>query len=63
MLYGFERKSSDWRAGAIYSPEANKTYSSRLKRLDDGSLELKGCISIFCQTQIWTAVLPSGDFN
>lgn len=57
MLQGFKRKSSDWRNGTIYAPGKDKTYSSRLERLDDGTLQVKGCISFLCQTQIWTPVL------
>jgi len=56
MLQGFERKSKDWRGGTIYDPGKDKTYSSKLKRLENGDLEVKGCISFFCQTQIWTEV-------
>ncbi|OYW82850.1 MAG: hypothetical protein B7Z22_13475 [Hyphomonas sp. 32-62-5] len=33
-----------------------KTYDSRLKRLGDGTLEVKGCIGPVCQTQIWKPV-------
>lgn len=54
MLQGFERKDSDWRDGTIYAPDKDKTYASRLKRLEDGNLQVKGCISFLCQTQIWT---------
>ncbi len=56
MLSGFKKKSGDWRNGEIYSPKADKTYSSRLKRLDDDNLEVKGCIAFLCQTQVWTPV-------
>ncbi|MEO0437284.1 MAG: DUF2147 domain-containing protein [Pseudomonadota bacterium] len=56
MLKDFERAKKDWRGGTIYSPEADKTYSSRLKRLEDQTLEVKGCIGFLCQTQIWTPV-------
>lgn len=54
ILEGFERKKKDWRGGTIYSPEEDKTYASRLKRNEDGSLQLKGCIGPICQTQTWT---------
>ena len=54
MLTGFERKRRDWRGGTIYSPEADKSYASRLKRQDDGTLQVKGCVGPVCQTQIWT---------
>ncbi len=56
MLEGFKKKKRDWRGGTIYDPGAGKTYASRLKRLEDGSLQLKGCIGPICQTQIWTEV-------
>ncbi len=53
MLQGFEKKRKDWRGGTIYDPEADKSYASRLKRLDDGRLQVKGCIGPICQTQVW----------
>ena len=54
ILSGFSRGKNDWRAGEIYSPEADKTYSSKLKRMDDKLLQVKGCIAFFCETQKWT---------
>ena len=54
MLQGFDKRRKDWRGGTIYDPENDKTYSSRLKRRDDGRLEVKGCIGPICQTQVWT---------
>lgn len=56
LLKGFDRKSKDWRGGTIYDPKDGKTYDSRLKRLANGDLEVKGCIGPICQTQIWTPV-------
>lgn len=56
LLQGFERKAKDWRGGKIHDPMEDKTYDSRLKRLGDGSLEVKGCIGPICQTQIWKPV-------
>nr|WP_070961023.1 DUF2147 domain-containing protein [Hyphomonas sp. Mor2] len=53
MLQGFNKKKNDWRGGTIYDPENDKTYASRLKRLDNGSLQVKGCIGPICQTQVW----------
>lgn len=54
MLYGFEAKKDQWKKGRIYDPETGKTYGSRLRRLEDGTLQVKGCIGPICQTQIWT---------
>ncbi len=56
MLEDFNKKKRDWRGGTIYDPEADKTYASRLKRLDNGTLQVKGCVGPICQTQIWTEV-------
>lgn len=53
MLQGFEKKRKDWRGGTIYDPEADKSYASRLKRMEDGRLQVKGCIGPICQTQVW----------
>lgn len=53
MLQGFDKKRRDWRGGTIYDPENDKTYASRLKRLGDGRLQVKGCIGPICQTQVW----------
>ncbi|MEM1105966.1 MAG: DUF2147 domain-containing protein [Pseudomonadota bacterium] len=61
MLSGFEARRRDWRGGEIYDPEEGRTYGSRLKRLDDGTLEVKGCVGPFCQTQVWQpATLEEG---
>ena len=56
MLEGFKKKKSNWASGTIYDPEDGKTYGSRLKRLEDGTLQVKGCIGPICQTQIWEFV-------
>jgi len=56
ILKGFESKKNDWRGGTIYDPGKDKSYASRLKRLDDGTLQVKGCIAFLCQTQIWHEV-------
>ena len=52
ILANFTDGGSDWR-GTIYSPEAGKEYKSYLKRQSDGTLQVKGCIAFFCQTQVW----------
>ena len=61
MLQGFDQKKKDWRSGTIYDPEADKSYAARLKRLDSGALELKGCVGPICQTQIWQTVATAED--
>ena len=58
MLWGFEAKKSKWSGGRIYDAESGKDYKSKLELQEDGTLEVKGCVSIACKTQIWTAVAP-----
>jgi uncharacterized protein (DUF2147 family) len=53
MLQSFNKKKKDWRGGTIYDPENDKTYASRLKRLENGTLQVKGCVGPICQTQVW----------
>ncbi|OYY91693.1 MAG: hypothetical protein B7Y45_01580 [Sphingomonas sp. 28-66-16] len=52
ILANFKDDGAAWR-GTIYSPEAGKEYKSFVKRQPDGTLQVKGCIAFFCQTQVW----------
>lgn len=51
ILTGFALDGGVWR-GQIYDPKSGKTYRSILER-DGKALKVKGCISVFCQTQTW----------
>ena len=54
ILWGFEADEDDdrWEGGRILDPEADKTYASKLQR-DGDTLRVKGCVAVFCQTQVW----------
>lgn len=52
ILTGFKPDGEVWR-GTIYDPEAGKSYRSILRRRNATTLEVKGCIGPFCQTQLW----------
>ncbi|MGB3469235.1 MAG: DUF2147 domain-containing protein [Erythrobacter sp.] len=52
VLYDFAEEADLWR-GRIYDPKTGKSYRSVLRRKSANVLEVKGCISFFCQTQIW----------
>jgi len=52
ILSGFREEDDLWR-GRIYDPNTGKSYRSVLRRKDANTLEVKGCIGPFCQTQIW----------
>ena len=54
ILSGYAAKKDQWKKGTIYDPETGKTYGSKLRRLADGTLEVKGCLGPICQTRIWT---------
>ncbi|MDG6079196.1 DUF2147 domain-containing protein [Erythrobacter litoralis] len=51
VLTGFTEESDLWR-GEIYDPKGGKTYRSVIRRKGN-TLEVKGCLGPFCQTQIW----------
>lgn len=52
ILSGFSDQGKDWR-GKIYDPRNGKTYKSIVARNPNGSLNVKGCIAFFCQSQVW----------
>lgn len=52
VLSGFKEEADLWR-GTIYDPNTGKSYRSVLRRKGPNTLEVKGCIGPFCQTQIW----------
>ncbi len=54
ILSGFEARKASWKKGRVYDPMSGNTYGAKLRRRDDGALELKGCIGPLCKTQIWT---------
>lgn len=41
-----------WR-GSVYNPEDGNTYRTEVRRRADGSLEVKGCVTLFCRTRVW----------
>ncbi len=57
ILQGYKARGDQWKKGRIYDPESGKTYSSKLRRKADDTLEVKGCLGPICQTQIWTPSL------
>lgn len=53
LLQGFRQGKSNWTNGTIYNPENGHTYRSKLRRRDDGSLEVQGCMGPFCKGMRW----------
>ena len=54
ILSGFAPRAGRWENGRIYDPESGKSYKSKLALNPDGSLNVSGCIAVFCKTQRWT---------
>lgn len=52
ILTGFKADGDQWR-GTIYDPKSGKSYRSIVRRRNATTLEVKGCIGPFCQTQLW----------
>ena len=52
VLTGFTEDGDEWR-GQIYDPKSGKTYRSIIRRLNATTLQVKGCLGPFCQTQTW----------
>ncbi|MEM9987872.1 MAG: DUF2147 domain-containing protein [Pseudomonadota bacterium] len=56
LLEGFEKSDAGWQNGSIYNPENGKTYRSHLKVLEQGQLQVKGCIGPICKGLKWDPV-------
>ncbi len=52
ILSGLAADGDGWR-GQVYDPKKGKTYTAKLRRKADGTLEVKGCLGPFCQAQVW----------
>lgn len=52
VLTGFTADDDLWR-GQIYDPKTGRSYRSVVRRKGPGTLEVQGCIAIFCQSQLW----------
>lgn len=52
ILTGLTADAVVWR-GQVYDPKSGKTYTSEVRRRDANTLEVKGCVGPFCQTQVW----------
>ena len=56
IVWGYDAGRNSWRRGQIYNPEDGKTFSSSMKKLENGNLKVKGCLGPLCITNIWTHV-------
>lgn len=52
ILTEFREDDDQWR-GRIYDPNSGRSYRSIVRRTGANTLEVRGCIGPFCQTQTW----------
>ncbi|MFU7529115.1 DUF2147 domain-containing protein [Qipengyuania sp. ASV99] len=52
ILTQFREESDLWR-GRIYDPKTGKSYRSVIRRTSANTIEVRGCIGPFCQSQVW----------
>ena len=53
VLSVFQSYGKLWKV-KIYSPEEGRTYRSTLRKNDDGTLRVQGCVAVFCKSLVWT---------
>jgi uncharacterized protein (DUF2147 family) len=54
MIRDFKPAGPDkWDDGKIYDPRSGKTYNSKMQLKPDGTLNVQGCVAMFCQGQTW----------
>ena len=57
LISGFTKTGDDkWTKGRIYNPEDGQTYRSKLELKDQNTLDVSGCVLVFCRAQTWTRV-------
>ena len=51
ILYAIDKTpdSKGTFTGKIYNPEEGKSYKSKIRQLDNGNLEIKGCFAVVCR--------------
>ena len=52
ILTRFSKDDDLWR-GRIYDPNRGRTFRSVIRRTGANTIEVKGCVSFICQTQVW----------
>ena len=55
VFLGLMRNSEEnkW-VGRIYNPDDGNTYRGAIELVDQMRLKVEACVSIYCQTEIWT---------
>jgi uncharacterized protein (DUF2147 family) len=58
IIHGFSPmthngQAQQWSQGKIYNPADGRTYNAKIKQRNADTLELEGCMLMFCAKQIW----------
>lgn len=53
VLSDFTRSGRTWKSGRAYDPKSGSTYPSELRLLDDGRLQVTGCVLFVCKSRYW----------
>ncbi|HKU95067.1 MAG TPA: DUF2147 domain-containing protein [Vineibacter sp.] len=54
IIRGFHPAGSDrWSGGTIYDSESGRTYNAQVRLTGPHTLEIKGCVLIFCDARTW----------
>lgn len=56
VLTGFTAAGGEYAGGHAYDPKTGRSYRASLSLNPNGSLNVTGCVMMFCQTRIWTRV-------
>ena len=53
IFTGLDKEESDRWVGRIYNPEDGRSYSSNVSLISPVTLEVNGCVLLFCKRQVW----------
>ncbi|MEP6906505.1 MAG: DUF2147 domain-containing protein [Pseudoxanthomonas sp.] len=54
IIRGMKKDGDAWSGGSILKPDEGKVYKSKMQLIEGGKkLEVSGCISFFCKSQVW----------
>ena len=52
ILWDLKADGGDWQ-GKGYSPPDGRYFTAKVRKLSADRLEVKGCVAVFCKTQVW----------
>lgn len=52
IFWNLKADGGDWE-GKGYSPDDGQYFTAKVRKISGDRLEVKGCVVVFCRTQIW----------